>query len=160
MRNLLTFLLVIIIINSCGFHLKGKNIYYRNLPFTDWNIEGASELKNYLKYELLKDNNVYISTSTNKVAIIKLIEFNKTKQLQSINRLGTVDDYFLCLDVLVEVVYDDKNFGEPIKLRLGRNISFNNNNIIGKLEEEESIWREIYKEASEQIINRIRYLYR
>lgn len=152
-------LMVVLAVSACGFHLKGMGGVNQPLPYTAWQITQTQELEEYLHDEL-KRHSVTVVRSGNAAdaAEIHLLKLERSRDVGSLSRIGTVSEYILTLKVAVAVHFQGEDKGEPIFVTLQRKQSYLDNDLFGKQQEEQALWDDMYQDAAVQIVRRLPYI--
>ena len=152
-------LVLLLLTTACGFHLRGMGGVNRPLPYAAWQITQTQELEEYLHDEL-KRHSVQVVRSDNAAdaAEIHLIKLERSRDVGSLSRIGTVSEYILTLKVAAEVRFQGAIQGEPIRITLQRKQSYWDNDLFGKQQEEQALWDDMYQDAAVQIVRRLPYI--
>ena len=142
---------------SCGYSMRG-NI---NLPDDISTVSLTSESYSPLLIlitENLNNSNIAVTDSKNKdlYRINILSESFKRRQL-SINASGRVNEYEIIYDLSFEI--NPPNLKSDVEtITLYRDYSFDENNIMGNLDREEQIQKEMVATSASLIYNRLHAL--
>ena len=152
-------LIAVFVLSACGFHLRGMGGVNRPLPYAAWQITQTQELEEYL-HDVLKRHSVTVVRSGNAAdaAEIHLIKLERSRDVGSLSRIGTVSEYILTLKVEAEVRFQGEIKGEPIRVTLQRKQSYLDNDLFGKQQEEQALWDDMYQDAAVQIVRRLPYI--
>ncbi|MBR7002853.1 MAG: hypothetical protein IKI11_09365 [Neisseriaceae bacterium] len=145
-------------ITSCGFHLRGVGGEVRSLPYQVWKIEQTQGLEEYLHDELKRHSVQIVHKNDAPAAEIRLLQFERGRDVGTLSRIGTVSEYLFTLRVAAQVSYQGVDVGEPIAVSLNRRQSYADNDLFGKQLEEEVLWQDMYQEAAKQIVRRLPYI--
>ena len=83
----------LLFLTACGFQLRGVGLHDTLLPYHKWALEDAGSMKNALKYELKRRQNVEVVDAADSEAILRVLSVNTDKRTQSINIEGSVTEY-------------------------------------------------------------------
>lgn len=144
-----------LLIASCGFHLKGHYAYDK-LPVTNWYIEGSG-LQKSLEKEISYASGKVVSESQSQ-AKLKVIDINTKKDIYTITRAAKLNEYLLSMRVTAQAYKNNQAWGKPIRIEISRTMPYNDGMILGKEEEERTIWREIQQDAANQIVRQLGFL--
>ncbi|MDO4433771.1 MAG: LPS assembly lipoprotein LptE [Alysiella sp.] len=149
-------IIAVLFLASCGFHLKGMQSKHK-LPEKNWYIEGGV-LQQPLERALLAASGQIVRTPNSTPAQLRLIAFDSKKDIYTITRAAKLNEYLLSLRVTVQVYYNNLAWGEPMIVEIQRVMPYADSMILGKAEEEATIWREIHEDAADQIVRRLSFL--
>ena len=142
-------------LSACGFQLRGTALTDTILPYHKWALEDARDMKNALKYELKRRQNVDVVDAADSEAILRVLTVNTDKRTQSINLEGSVTEYLMTLDVMVQVEHQGMKVSEPMHVQVRRFMDYSDNEILGKEDEEARLWSDMRNDAAAQLILRI-----
>ena len=145
----------LLLLSACGFQLRGTGLTDTLLPYHRWAIEDARDMKNALKYELKRRQNVEVVDAAQSEAILRVLSVNADKRTQSINLEGSVTEYLMTLDVVVQVEHQGMKVSEPLHVQVRRFMDYSDNEVLGKEDEEARLWSDMRNEAAAQLILRI-----
>ena len=153
------FIYVLFLLTSCGFHLRGVNgDDAMSLPYKHWRLENVGDLENALHDELKRYGAVVVVNTTDDVAVFTLTELVRNKEISSLSQIGTVSEYLLSLRVSAQIQVNGKNVGEPIRVVLQRTLSYSDDDLFGKQQEENDLWQDMYQDAIGQIVRRMTFI--
>ena len=142
-------------LTACGFQLRGVGLHDTLLPYHKWALEDAGSMKNSLKYELKRRQNVEVVDAADSEAILRVLSINTDKRTQSINIEGSVTEYLLTLDVVVQVEHQGMKVSEPMHVQVRRFMDYSDNEVLGKEDEQARLWADMRNDAAAQLILRI-----
>ena len=145
----------LLLLSACGFQLRGTGLTDTLLPYHRWAIEDAGDMKNALKYELKRRQNVEVVDAAQSEAILRVLSANVDKRTQSINLEGSVTEYLMTLDVVVQVEHQGMKVSEPLHVQVRRFMDYSDNEVLGKEDEEARLWSDMRNDAAAQLILRI-----
>ena len=145
----------LLFLTACGFQLRGVGLHDTLLPYHKWALEDARDMKNALKYELKRRQNVDVVDAADSEAILRVLTVNTDKRTQSINLEGSVTEYLMTLDVVVQVEHQGMKVSEPMHVQVRRFMDYSDNEILGKEDEEARLWSDMRNDAAAQLILRI-----
>lgn len=147
------FALVALTTTACGFQLRGQ----AQLPFKTINVPNLSQLGADLARNIEAASNAKIVDSPAEAeAILSILGEAREKVILSLNTQGQVQEYTLRYRVRFQVA-DGRggDFIAPSDIVLRRDITFNNQ-VLGKENEEELLYRDMRVDAVQQILRRLR----
>ena len=152
-------MLFLLTLTSCGFHLRGVNgSDAMSLPYKNWRLENVGDLENPLHDELKRYGAVIVDNADGDVAIFHLTELTRSKDIGSLSRIGTVSEYLLTLRVSAQIQVNGQNIGNPISVVLQRTLSYSDDDLFGKQQEENELWQDMYQDAVGQIVRRMTFI--
>ncbi len=80
------------------------------------------------------------------------------KDIYTITRAAEINEYLLILRVEAQASVNGEPLGEPITVVVNRKMDYANSDVLGKAEEEQTIWSEMRTDAAEQIVRRLTFL--
>ena len=148
-------LFCLFMVSACGFQLRGTGLTDTILPYHKWALEDAGDMKNALKYELKRRQNVEVVDAANSEAILRVLSVKNDKRTQSINLEGSVTEYLMTLDVVVQVEHQGMKVSEPMHVQVRRFMDYSDNEVLGKEDEQARLWADMRNDAAAQLILRI-----
>jgi hypothetical protein len=149
-------LCALLMLSACGFHLKGAGTY-TELPVQNWQISGGAlqqPLENAMQHVLGKR----LIFSGSPEAEIRVLSVDTKKDIYTITRAARINEYLFSMRVYAQAYRDGKAWGEPMQIDIKRTLPYSDREVLGKAEEESTIWREMQNDASEQIVRRLAFL--
>lgn len=150
----LTVFAMILWLSACGFHLKGTQAYDR-LPVQTWQISGGA-LQQPLEQALYQAQAK--PTLHSPEAEIRVLGMDTKKDIYTITRAAKLNEYLLSMRVTAQAYRHGNAWGEPITVEVRRTLHYADSMVLGKDEEEQTIWREMRQDAAEQIVRRLAFL--
>ncbi|HFC8536980.1 TPA: LPS assembly lipoprotein LptE [Neisseria bacilliformis] len=144
-----------LLLAACGFHLKGTQPYDK-LPFKNWNIQGG-QLQQPLENALRRADGAPVPAAQAQ-AVLKVEEADTQKDVLTITRAALVADYLLVLKVRAQAYRNGEPLGEPMEVEVRRQLEYADSEVLGKQEEEETIRREMRRDAADQLVRRLAFL--
>lgn len=148
------FTIISLLLAACGFHLKGT-LPHTQLPQTSWQINNAGILQSDLQTAL---HQAGAHTDSNSQAVLQIISIDSKKDIYTITRAAKLNEYLLSLQIRAQAFHFGKAWGEPINIRIERTLPYADSLILGKQEEEQTIWQEMYHDAAEQLVRQLSFL--
>ena len=145
----------LLFLTACGFQLRGVGLHDTLLPYHKWALEDARDMKNALKYELKRRQNVEVVDAADSEAILRVLSVKNDKRTQSINLEGSVTEYLMTLDVVVQVEHQGMKVSDPMHVQVRRYMEYSDNEVLGKEDEEARLWVDMRNDAAAQLILRI-----
>ena len=145
------------VLSGCGFHLRGKvelppemsRTYITGLPqFTEF---GAN-----LRRQLRANGVVIVEDADESTATLRVTRNRTGKRVLSVNDKGKVQEFELYVSVAFDVKDQDKSVlleNQTISLR--REFLFDENDVLGKAQEEQLVFRNMRKDLVRLMIFRL-----
>lgn len=143
-----------LLLAACGFHLKGTQGVSQPLPYRDWQIVNGGILHEPLETALLRAD----AKAGGGEAAITFTSIETRRDIYTITYAAEVNEYRLSLDVTVQASVRGEPLGEPMRVSVVRTIDYTNSEVLGKAEEEQTVWAEMYADAAGQIVRRLGFL--
>lgn len=140
-----------LLLAACGFHLKGTQPYDR-LPVEKWRIVG--DLQQPIGTALHRAG----AGASDSADVMLRVSAETKKDAYTITRAAQLNEYLLLLNVEAQAYRDGKPWGAPMSLQIRRTIPYSDSMVLGKQEEEATIWREMREDAAEQLVRRLPFL--
>ena len=138
----------LLFLTACGFQLRGVGLHDTLLPYHKWALEDARDMKNALKYELKRRQNVEVVDAADSEAILRVLSVKNDKRTQSINLEGSVTEYLMTLDVVVQVEHQGMKVSDPMHVQVRRYMEYSDNEVLGKEDEEARLWVDMRNDAA------------
>jgi LPS-assembly lipoprotein len=149
-------LLVLLMITSCGFHMRGMT----EISFKTISLEGKelSFTKNLKK--VLNSNKVAIVLpSENPELRVELIGEESEKRILSLSGQGLVREYEVFYRVRYRIkTTDSETWSQENILETRRDFTYSDSNVIGKEEEERQLNESMRNEAITNLFNQIQLI--
>lgn len=145
-----------LLLAACGFHLKGTVALDAPMPYQIWSVQGGA-LQNALTNTLRRQPGVQIRDNDAEV-VVKVLNVDQRKTESAVNLSGSTSEYLLDLNVSVQVYRNGQPLGDTMLVNVQRHMDYADSMVLGKQEEEQTIWREMRQDAAEQIVRRLNYL--
>ena len=149
-------LLALLIITSCGFHMRGMT----EISFKTISLEGKelSFTKNLKK--VLNSNKVAIVLpSENPELRVELIGEESEKRILSLSGQGLVREYEIFYRVRYRIkTTDSETWSQENILETRRDFTYSDSNLIGKEEEERQLNESMRNEAITNLFNQIQLI--
>ena len=98
------------------------------------------------------------STAGEADAILTVTEERSSKEVLTINRSGKVNDYELSYRATARLTVRGEAYGNPMTILARRELSYVNNQVLGKEQEEQLLYRDMQQDAAGQIVRRLSVL--
>ena len=140
----------IILLTSCGYHLRANNSLAENHPKIKLNIKSQSILKRPLINALLSSNVKLTDTSSEQTSDLKILKDSLTKVIQSIGANNQVQEYRLEYDVEYSIADSATQ-----SIHIEKDYSFDVQQIGGGQSEEITLRKQMAEDMAWAIIRRI-----
>jgi len=149
-------LLMLLIISSCGFHMRGMT----EISFKTISLEGKelSFTKNLKK--VLNSNKVAIVSSTENPELrVELLSEESEKRILSLSGQGLVREFEIFYRVRYRVkTIDSEIWGQENIIETRKDFTYSDSNLIGKEEEERQLNEAMRNEAITNLFNQIQLI--
>lgn len=146
-------LLTLLMITSCGFHLRGMT----EISFKTVSLEGKelSFTKN-LKKTLTSNKVAIVLPTENPELRIELLSEESEKRILSLSGQGLVREFEIFYRVRYRVkTVDSETWSQENILETRRDFTYSDSNLIGKEEEERQLNESMHNEAITNLFNQI-----
>lgn len=141
---------------ACGFQLKGAPPL-QALSVQNWQVSGAAlqqPLETAMRYALGRS----LEFSGSPEAEIRVLSVDTKKDVYTITRAAKLNEYLLSMRVQAQAFRHGKEWGKPMQIDVRRTMPYADSMVLGKIEEESTIWQEMQQDAAEQIVRRLAFL--
>lgn len=150
------FIVLSLLLAACGFHLKGNVALDAPMPYQVWAVQGGA-LQNALTNILRRQPGVTVRDDDPEV-VVKVLGVDQRKTVSAVNQAGNTSEYLLELTASAQAYRHGQPVGEVMRVNVQRYMDYADSMILGKQDEEQTIWREMRNDAAEQIVRRLNYL--
>ena len=152
MRFLSFFFLIITSLTACGFHLRGSY----NIPSTIKHLELKLDTNSTLYFPLrdaLQQAGIQLDSSD---YTLEILEDSLNKQTTNTDSRAKAAEYTLYYTVVYHLKNNEtKTIYPERRLLLRRSYQYDTTAIVGKTAEEETLIRELYQDAAQQILRQL-----
>lgn len=127
------------------------------LPVNHWQITGDA-LQQPLEMAMRRALGQSWQEVASPEAEIRVLHIDSKKDIYTITRAAKLNEYLLSMRVVVQAYYDGNTWGKPITVEVRRTMPYADSMILGKAEEEQTIWQEIQRDVAEQMVRRLAFL--
>ncbi|PSJ80591.1 LPS assembly lipoprotein LptE [Neisseria iguanae] len=146
----------VLLLASCGFHLKGTASTSRPLPYQNWYVNGGA-LQQALENSLRRSDGRPVSMDKAQMAV-NVTNIKTRRDIYTITRAADINEYLLILRVDAQAARNGEPVGEPMTILVHRTMDYADSEVLGKTEEEQTIWSEMRTDAADQIVRRLTFL--
>lgn len=143
-----------LLLAGCGFHLRGA----ADLPFSSLylGVSDVSPLGNELKRTLRASDVRIVESREQAEAVLQILSEQRERQIIAIDGRGRVKEYQLRYRVAYQVTGDmGRVLVPPTQVVLFRDISFNDEQVLAKENEEALLYRDMQSDAVRQLLLRL-----
>lgn len=146
-----------LLLASCGFHLKGSAGTSPQMPYQNWYVEPGTAIHGDLE-TALKRVGAKLVAHDKAQAVLSIRHIGERREIYTVTRASLVNEYLLTLHVSAQAYRDGKPFGPEQSVVVQRTMDYTESEVLGKQEEEETIWADMRRDAAEQIARRLTFL--
>jgi LPS-assembly lipoprotein len=149
-------LLMLLIISSCGFHMRGMTeISYKIISLEGKELSFIKDLK-----KVLNRNKVAIVSSTENPELrIELLSEESEKRILSLSGQGLVREFEIFYRVRYRVkTIDSEIWSQENIIETRKDFTYSDSNLIGKEEEERQLNEAMHNEAITNLFNQIQLI--
>lgn len=146
----------VLLLNSCGFHLKGTAGTSQPLPYQNWYVNGGT-LQQALENSLRRSDGRPVGMDQAQMAV-NVTHIETRRDIYTITRAADINEYLLMLRVDAQATRNGEPVGEPMSVVVHRTMDYADSEVLGKAEEEQTIWSEMRTDAADQIVRRLTFL--
>ncbi|WP_373753360.1 LPS-assembly lipoprotein LptE [Neisseria weixii] len=146
----------LLLLASCGFHLKGTAGTSQPLPYQNWYVNGGA-LQQALENSLRRSDGRPVGMDQAQMAV-NVTHMETRRDIYTITRAADINEYLLMLRVDAQVTRNGEPVGEPMSVVVHRTMDYADSEVLGKAEEEQIIWSEMRTDAADQIVRRLTFL--
>ena len=149
-------ILLLIVITSCGFHLRGMTeISYKTISLEGKELSLTKNLK-----KILNTNKVAIVSSTENPELrIEFLSEESEKRILSLSGQGLVREFEIFYRVRYRIKASDSEiWGQENIIETRKDFTYSDSNLIGKEEEERQLNEAMRNEAITSLFNQIQVI--
>lgn len=158
MRLLLICLLLLT--SACGFHLRGSQLTTFDVANIYIHTAGAPKLTTEVKSQLAGAGVMLADSPQSASYVVTLKEEHFEKSVLSVNAAtGKVEEYQILYLARMDASHTNgKTIVEDDPVRSSRDLTFDENAVLGKFSEEELLQEDIVRRAASQVLRRLQAL--
>lgn len=147
-------------VSACGWHLRGTLTLPEGLDKVYLNNQANTQVLQRTLSELLVANQVTLANSPGAAQLlINILSYDEDRRVVSIGDNTLVTEYELIAEADFSIEDAQGNLVLPeSEVSVIRAYQFDQNNVLGKAEEERLIQTEMRRELAQQIIRRLRFV--
>jgi LPS-assembly lipoprotein len=149
-------ILLLIVITSCGFHLRGMTeISYKTISLEGKELSLTKNLK-----KILNTNKVAIVSSTENPELrVEFLSEESEKRILSLSGQGLVREFEIFYRVRYRIKASDSEiWGQENIIETRKDFTYSDSNLIGKEEEERQLNEAMRNEAITNLFNQIQVI--
>jgi len=149
-------ILLLIVITSCGFHLRGMTeISYKTISLEGKELSLTKNLK-----KILNTNKVAIVSSTENPELrVEFLSEESEKRILSLSGQGLVREFEIFYRVRYRIKASDSEiWGQENIIETRKDFTYSDSNLIGKEEEERQLYEAMRIEAITSLFNQIQVI--
>lgn len=159
MKNFLLSSIMLILVCSCGFHLRGSSGADYKFPFKTVYVDCGSvvicpNLNNAIKTQMLATIESYPESAE---ATIKLVKEETSRDAQGFTSVGRVSAYLLTYRVTAQIIQKHEQVGNDIVVSAQSVMQYNDSIILSSNQNEISFWDQLHEAATNQLVKRITF---
>ncbi len=157
MHNKFLLLPLIVLLTSCGFHLRGYNNTDYKFPFNSvfvkcQNVVICSNLETMIKTH---DLAIIESQEDKAEAVILLYNEQTSRDIQSFNAAGRISAYLMTYQVQAKVFEHNVQLGNQINVSVNGTLQYNDATILSNNQGEADLWNTLHNNATNQLVRKI-----
>ncbi|MCP9760916.1 hypothetical protein EGI20_16800 [Aquitalea sp. S1-19] len=146
-------------LGACGFHLRGLGGPLKAMPFASLSIDGAGPVYNQVLVELKRDGRISLpAKGVAADALLVIAPESTSKDVLTVNRAGKVSEYQLTLRQNALLTFRQSDAPVPVSVTVRRQMSYSEQVVLGKEQEEAQLWAGMQREAASQLVRRLAYI--
>lgn len=146
-------------VSACGFHLRGLGGPLKAMPFASLAVDGTGAVYNQVLVELKRDGRVSLpAKGVAADAVLEIAPESTSKDVLTVNRAGKVSEYQLTLRQSATLTFRHSDAPVPISVTVRRQMSYSEQVVLGKEQEEAQLWAGMQREAANQLVRRLGYV--
>ncbi|MFN8770120.1 MAG: LPS assembly lipoprotein LptE [Neisseriaceae bacterium] len=152
------FIITSLLINSCGFHLRGLSGSYK-FPFSKVYLQcDTTILCRNLNSAIKTQNSATIVNKPGKDTVtIQLDNEQTSRDPQRFNAAGRIAAYNLTYQVDAKVIQNYEQLGDSIHISVNSVMNYNDSQILSANQNEAQLWENLHEAATNQLIRRLVY---
>ncbi|MGL6070720.1 LPS-assembly lipoprotein LptE [Craterilacuibacter sp.] len=148
-------------LGACGFHLRGLGGPLKAMPFASLSVDGSGAVYNQVLVELKRDGRVGLpGKGVAADAVLQMAPESTSKDVLTVNRAGKVSEYQLTLRQSATLIFRHSDDPVPLNVVVRRQMSYSEQVVLGKEQEEAQLWAGMQREAANQLVRRLAYIQR
>lgn len=160
MKTRLLLICMLILTSACGFHLRGSQHTEFDVANIYINPASAPKLAKEVKSQLAGAGVTLASSVQDASYVITLKEEHFEKAVLSVSAsTGKVEEYQIVYKAKMDAAdADGRNIVKNDRIRSSRDLTFDENAVLGKFSEEELLHEDLVRRAASQVLRRLQAL--
>ncbi len=160
MKTRLLLIYLLMLTSACGFHLRGSQTTNFDVANIYLNPASAPKLTKEVKTQLSGAGVTLASSSESASYIVTLREERFDKAVLSVSAsTGKVEEYQIVYKAKMDAVdAGGRTIVQNDKIRSARDLTFDENAVLGKFSEEELLHEDLVRRAASQVLRRLQAL--
>ncbi len=160
MKTRLLLICLLMLTSACGFHLRGSQTTNFDVANIYLNPASAPKLTKEVKTQLSGAGVTLASSSESASYIVTLREERFDKAVLSVSAsTGKVEEYQIVYKAKMDAVdAGGRTIVQNDKIRSARDLTFDENAVLGKFSEEELLHEDLVRRAASQVLRRLQAL--
>lgn len=156
--NLIINIIVLLLVNSCGFHLRGSggDTNYR-FPFKTVYVECESVVicTNFKSAIQTQELSKILNNAESAEATIKLLQEATSRDAQGFTSVGRASSYLLTYQVVAQVWQKGQQIGEDMVVNSQATMQYNDSIILSSNQNEVTFWDQLHERVTNQLVRRL-----
>jgi LPS-assembly lipoprotein len=160
MKTRLLLICMLMLTSACGFHLRGSQLNNFDVANIYINPASAPKLAKEVKSQLSGAGVSVASSVENASYIVTLKEEHFDKAVLSVSAsTGKVEEYQIVYKAKMDAAdTSGRSIVENDRIRSARDLTFDENAVLGKFSEEELLHEDLVRRAASQVLRRLQAL--
>ena len=156
MNKFLSIIFILLLLQSCGFHLASEGEFSSEVSYT--HVQALSSINELVRLieKNLRTNRVNVVNADHATALLRILSEETEKVVLTLDNDGKAREYELLLKISFEVMRPDNSFlMKQQMIDLNRDFVFDKNDLLGATEEEQELFNEMRNDAAKLIVYRL-----
>lgn len=151
---------LLLLTTACGFHLRGSQTNNFDISNIYINPSSAPKLAKEVTSQLSGSGVSLANSAQNADYVITLKEERFDKSVLSVSAAtGKVEEFQIAYNAKMDAVHTDgKSIVENDRIRVTRDLTFDENAVLGKFSEEGVVQEDLVRSAASQVLRRLQAL--
>jgi outer membrane lipopolysaccharide assembly protein LptE/RlpB len=151
------FSISLLVLTSCGFHLRGYNDTNYKFPFNNIYVECDNVIicNNFKHVVTTEDLANIVSTKESSTIVVRLTNEQTSRDSQGFNNAGRVSAYILTYQVQALIIKNNIQLGNTINISTQDTMQYNDATILSNNQQEALFWDNLHNNATNQLVRRL-----
>ncbi len=146
-------LAILVFMSACGFHLRESIDLPEELKKI-YMLGGSGQIRNVFKKTLRASDSRLVDDPKDAGLVVKIVKEKTRRRVLSLSSTGRANEYELEYKLGFELLdIEGKSLSDKQLIEISRDYFNDQEDILGKNDEERLIWTEIHRQAVRSIIN-------